>query len=80
MTNKVHDANLILLLFLNFKEVGNLSLITFCHMKQLTPISKSLHFQCVKFLLNGQMFYVLLTNEHSLTCFQNDGFVLFSET
>ena len=39
MTNKVHETNLMLV-----KEVGNLSLITFCLMKQLTPISKRLHF------------------------------------
>ena len=45
MTNKVHDTNLMLLVFVFFlfKEVGNLSFITFGHMKQLTPISKSLH-------------------------------------
>ena len=43
MTNEVHDANLILLVFLDFKEVGNLSFVTFGHMKQLTPISKSIH-------------------------------------
>ena len=63
-----------------FKEVGNLSLVTFCHMKRLTPISKSLHFQCVKFILIGQMFYVLITNEHSLTYIQNYCFAFFFET
>ena len=40
MTNKVHDTNLMLLVFLDL----NLSFITFGHMKQLTPISKSLHY------------------------------------
>ena len=44
MTNKVYDTNLMLIVFLNLKKVGNLSFITFGHMKQLTPISKSLHF------------------------------------
>ena len=48
MTGKVYDTNLMLLVFLDlnfiasrFKEVGNLSLITFGHMKQLIPISKN---------------------------------------
>ena len=41
-------------------------------MKQLTPITKGLHFQCVKFLLIGKAFQVLLTNEHSFTFTQND--------
>ena len=48
MTNKVHDANLMLLVFLDFNEVENLSFITFGHMKQLTPISKSLHFNALR--------------------------------
>ena len=38
------------------------------------PISKSLHFQFVKFILIGHFFHVLLTNEHSLTKNQNDCF------
>ena len=46
MTFKVHDTNLMLLVFLNSKKWGGggLSFITFGHMKQLTPISKSLYF------------------------------------
>ena len=36
-------------------------------MKQLTHISKRLYLQFVKIILIGQNFYVLLTNEHSLT-------------
>ena len=62
MTNKVHDINLILLVFLN---LGN-SL-------------KSLHFQCVKVILIIPIFYVLLTNEHSLTYNQNNPFAFFFE-
>ena len=42
MTNKVHGTHLMLLGFL----VGDLSLIKFCQMKQLTPILIILHFQC----------------------------------
>ena len=42
MTNKVHDTNLMLLVFINLK-----TFITFGHMKQLTPISKSLHFNAL---------------------------------
>ena len=57
MTNKVPDTNLMLLVFLDLsKEVGNLSLITFCRIKQLTLISNM-----DKFILNGQVFCVLLT-------------------
>ena len=44
MTNEVHDTNLTFLVFLDLKIKGNLSFITFGHMKQLIPISKSLHF------------------------------------
>ena len=47
MSNKVHDTNLMLLMFLDLKKVGNLSFITFGHMKQLTPFSESLHFNAV---------------------------------
>ena len=48
MTNKVHDPNLMLLVFLDLKkEAGNLSFIRFGHMKQLTPISKSLNFNAL---------------------------------
>ena len=43
MTNKVHDTHLMLLVFL-FKEVEDFSLIKFCQMKQLIPISNSLQF------------------------------------
>ena len=42
ITNKVHGTHLILLGFL----VGGISLMKFCHMKQLTPILNILHFQC----------------------------------
>ena len=38
MTNKVHDTKLMLLVFLDLKKVGDFSLITFCHIKQLTLI------------------------------------------
>ena len=47
MTNKVHDTNLMLLVFLDLKKQGNLSFITFGHMKQLTAISKSLYFNAL---------------------------------
>ena len=40
MTNKVHGTHLMLLGFL----AGDLSLIKFCQMKQLTPILNILHF------------------------------------
>ena len=46
-------------------------MITFCHAKQLTPISKR---------LNGQVFHVLLTNEHSVTCNQNNCSAFFFAT
>ena len=42
MTNKVHGTHLMPLGFL----VGDISLMKFCHMKQLTPILNILHFQC----------------------------------
>ena len=38
MTNRVHDKSLRLLVFFLFKEVANLLLIIFRHIKQLTPI------------------------------------------
>ena len=47
MTNEDTDTKLMLLVFLDFEEVGNLSFITFGHMKQLTPILKSLHFNAL---------------------------------
>ena len=43
VTKDVFDTKLMLLVFLNLKKVGTLSFITFGHMKQWTPISKSLH-------------------------------------
>ena len=48
-------------------------------MKQLTHISKSIHFQIVKFISIGH-FYVLITNEHCLTYNQNDRNAFFFET
>ena len=42
MTNKVHGTHLMLLGFLG----GDMSLMKFCHMKQLTPNLNILHFQC----------------------------------
>ena len=39
MTNKARDTNLMLLVFLDLKKVGNLPFTTFGHMKQLAPIS-----------------------------------------
>ena len=47
MANKVHDAYLMLLAFLDLKKIWNLLFITFGHMKQLTTISKSLHFNAL---------------------------------
>ena len=41
---------------------------------------KSLHFQCDKFILIQHIFYMLLTNEHSLIYNQNDCFAFFFET
>ena len=62
MTNKVHGTHLMLLGSL----VGDLSLIKFCQMKQLTPILNILHFQCFKLIRSGQVFHVLFTNAYSL--------------
>ena len=47
MTNKIHDTNLMRPVFLDLKKVGIVSFVTFGHMKQLTPISKSLHFNAL---------------------------------
>ena len=56
-------------------------MITFCQMKQLTPFSKSRHFQFVKFILIEQGFFlVLLSNKHSLIYNQNDCFAFSFET
>ena len=50
-------------------------MITFCHMNQLTPFSKSRHFQFIKFILIEQFFFHgLLKNKHSLIYNQNDCF------
>ena len=35
-------------------------MITFCHMKQLTPYQKSLNFKCVKLVLIGHIFICYL--------------------
>ena len=81
MTNKVHDTHLMLLAFLDLKKYGiYLSLIKFCKMKELTPIANSLHFQCFKLVLSGQVFHVLLINVHSLIYNQIDCFAFFFET
>ena len=48
MTYKPQETLLMLLAFLDLKEAGDISLITFCHMKQLTHVSKCLYFQCLK--------------------------------
>ena len=66
MTNKVHGTHLMLLGSL----VGDLSLLKFCQMKQLTPILNILHFQCFKLIRSGQVFHVLFTNAYSLICNQ----------
>ena len=47
MTNKVHDTKYDASNVSKFEEVGNLSFITFGHMKQLTSISKNLHFNAL---------------------------------
>ena len=47
MSNKVHDTNLMRPVLLDLKKVGIVSFITFGHMKQLTPMSKSLHFNAL---------------------------------
>ena len=78
LTNKVHDTKFDTSRVPEFKDVGNLSLLTFCHMKLLSPTLYN--FQCVKFNLNEQVFYVLFTNEHSLTYNQNDCLAFFFET
>ena len=44
MTNKVHDTNLMRPVFL---DLGIVSFITVGHIKQLTPISKSLYFNAL---------------------------------
>ena len=71
--NKVHGTHLMLLGFL----VGDLSLIKFCQMKQLTPILNILHFQCFKSIRSGQFFHVLFTNAYSLICNQIVCFAFF---
>ena len=48
-------------------------------MKQLTIISKSLHFQVVKFTLNVQILPVILINLQTLKYNRNDRFVYFLE-
>ena len=73
MTNKVHGTHLMLLGSL----VGDLSLIKFCQMKQLTPILNILHFQCFKLIRSGQVFHVLFTNAYPLICNQIVCFVFF---
>ena len=45
MTNEVHDTNLMLLVFLDLKKW--VIFHSFGHMKQLNPISKSLHFNAL---------------------------------
>ena len=57
MTYKVHDTNLLLVVFLDF------SCITLGHMKQLTHISKSLHFSALSSsdLDKFSMFYSQMT-------------------
>ena len=52
----------------------------FCKMKELTPISNSLHFQCFKLILSGQVFHVLLINAHSFIYNQFESFAFFFET
>ena len=49
-------------------------------MKELTPISKNLHFRCFKLILSGQIFHVLLINAHSLIYNQIDCVAIFFET
>ena len=48
----------------------------FCHMKQLILFSNSLHFQCLKLILSGQVFH----DAHSLIYNQIDCFAFFFET
>ena len=47
MTNKARDTNYMFLVFPDLKKWGIFLFITFGHMKQLTPISKSLHFNAL---------------------------------
>ena len=47
LTNKVHDTNLMRLVLLDLKKLGNLSFITFGHTKKLNSISRSLHFNAL---------------------------------
>ena len=71
MTNIVHDTNLMPLVFLDLKKP-----MTFGHMKQL--LSKKAYILCVKIILVGQVFNVLLTNECSLSYNQNNCSAFFS--
>ena len=43
-----------------------LLILNFCQMKELTPISKNLHFNSFKLIWSGQIFHVLLINLHPL--------------
>ena len=65
ITKLIHAASPVTLI----KEVGDLSLIIFCQMKELTPISKSLHFQCFKSIWSGQVFHSLIYNQSDCFAF-----------
>ena len=52
----------------------------FYQMKELTPISKSLHCKCFQLIWRGQVIHVLLIKAHSLVYNQIDCFALFFET
>ena len=66
MTNKVHGTHLMLLGFL----VGDISLMKFCHMKQLTPILNIFTFSMFLINLKWTIFHVLFTDAYSLICNQ----------
>ena len=70
---------LILPVFLNLRRRESFTDSILSH-ETIDPYLKSLHFQCVKFFLIGHIFYVLLTNEHSLIYNQNDRFAFVFET
>ena len=65
-----------------FKDIGNRSMIPFCHMKQLTSFSKCLHFNALNSIIWTSVSCVtyMCRYEHSLTYSKNHLFEFFFET
>ena len=78
LTNKVHEK-FYASYFSLFKEIWNLSLIKFRHMKKMT-LSQKAYLLMRQFYFNWTTFHVLLANLYSLTQNKNDRFAFFFET